>query len=44
MLSVLLAVLAGVMFGRLLGTIEPQKPAAQKVRVDDLRRRVIRRR
>jgi hypothetical protein len=40
MLSVLLAVIAGVLFGRWLGVTQMPKPASQRVRVGDLRRRV----
>ncbi len=44
MLSVLLAVLAGALFGRWLGYLQQPKTAPQKVRVSDLRRRVQMRR
>ena len=40
MVTVLLAILAGVVFGRWLGSQQIQKPASLKVRVGDLRRRV----
>jgi hypothetical protein len=40
MISVLLAIVAGVVFGRWLGSQQTQKPASIKVRVGDLRRRV----
>jgi hypothetical protein len=39
MLSVLLAVIAGVLFGRWFGAVQMPKPASQRVRVGDLRRR-----
>jgi hypothetical protein len=38
MISVLLAIVAGVLCGRWLGQQEPSKVATQKVRVGDLRR------
>jgi hypothetical protein len=38
MMSVLLAIVAGVVFGRWLGKQEQPKVATQKVRVGDLRR------
>ncbi len=44
MVSVLLAIVAGVVCGRWLGKLEQPKIAAQKVRVTDLRRRLQTRR
>lgn len=38
MVSLVLAVIAGMLFGRWLGTQQVPKPAPQKVRVGDLRR------
>jgi hypothetical protein len=38
MLSVLLAVIAGAVFGRWLGQVQASKPVLQRVRVGDLRR------
>ena len=40
MISVLLAIVAGVVFGRWLGKQEPAKVATQKVRIGDLRRSI----
>lgn len=44
MVSVLLAVVAGMLFGRWLGTQQVTKPATQKARVGDLRRSMAGRR
>jgi uncharacterized membrane-anchored protein YhcB (DUF1043 family) len=44
MVSVLLAIVAGVVCGRLLGKLDQPKVASQKVRVNDLRRRLQTRR
>jgi len=44
MISVLLAIVAGVLCGHWLGKQEPPKVATQKVRVGDLRRGVQSRR
>jgi hypothetical protein len=38
MMGVLLAVVAGAVFGRWLGSVQQPKPVPQKVRVGDLRR------
>ncbi len=40
MISMLLAVVAGVLFGRWMGSLEAPQPATLKVRVDDLRRKL----
>ena len=44
MVSVLLAIVAGVIFGRWLGSQSSPKPASVKVRMGDLRRHVQSRR
>jgi CDP-diglyceride synthetase len=44
MMGVLLAVVAGAVFGRWLGSVQQPKPVPQKVRVADLRRSVQTRR
>ncbi len=44
MISMLLAVVAGILFGRWLGGMEAPQPATQKVRVSDLRRKLQTRR
>jgi hypothetical protein len=44
MISMLLAVVAGAVFGRWMGSLQPPKGAMQKVRAGDLRRHVQTRR
>ena len=44
MITMLLAVVTGVVFGRWMGTLQAPKGAMQKVRANDLRRHVQTRR
>ncbi len=44
MISMLLAVVVGVLSGRWMGSLEAPQPAPQRVRVDDLRRKLQTRR